>query len=411
MAEQTQKKETSLISDADCLRAISIFAGHVAHEFNNFLIPLTAYPQIIREALPPDSQEKDLVGVIEKTAKDMTAVTRQLMALSARDSQVGRVLDISQLVENVVMQVKTSPESRNVTIDFVPSSDLVQVTGSGDGVRDAVECLCWNAVEAAGDGGRVTVKTDSVGMDNCSTASGLMLGAGRYVVITVNDTGAGVPEQLRTKIFEPFFTTKKGATRRRAGLGLAIVYRVARDHYGAIDVESGPGKETSFKLYLSAGDHSAVEHGQQRVAVQAAAPAPASGGPLIPRDRMRLLIVDDEKTIQRLFNMILSPALPGVKIDMASNGAEALDRFSSGHHGVVLMDLHMPVMDGYAAFTRIERLCLDKNWEMPPVVFCTGYAPPDTVLTVVRQDSRHCLLSKPVSGEALITAVKTRLTA
>jgi signal transduction histidine kinase len=83
-------------------------------------------------------------------------------------------------------------------------------------------------------------------MDNCPTASGLMLGAGRYAVITVNDTGAGVPEQARMKIFEPFFTTKKGTTRRRAGLGLAIVYRVARDHYGAIDVESAPGKDTSF---------------------------------------------------------------------------------------------------------------------------------------------------------------------
>jgi two-component system, cell cycle sensor histidine kinase and response regulator CckA len=409
MAEQTQKKETSLICDVDCLRAISIFAGHIAHEFNNFLIPLTAYPQIIREALPPDSQEKDLVGVMEKTARDMTAVTRQLMALSARDSQVGRVLDISSLVEKVVMQVKTAPESRNVTVDFLPSSDLVQVTGSADGVRDAVESLCWNAVEAAGEGGRVTIKTDSVETDNRSTASGLVLGAGRYAVITVNDTGAGVPEQVRAKIFEPFFTTKKGAVRRRAGLGLAIVYRVARDHYGAVDVESGPGRETSFRLYLSAGDHSVAER-EERV-VRAEAPAPVSGGPLVPRDKKRLLIVDDEKTIQRLFNMILSPALPGIKIDMASNGAEALDKFSSGHHGTVLMDLHMPVMDGHAAFMRIERLCLDKNWEMPPVVFCTGFAPPDTVMTIVRQNSKHCLLSKPVSGEALTDAVKSRLTA
>lgn len=408
MAEQTQKKEASLICDADSLKAISVFAGHIAHEFNNFLIPLTAYPQIIREGLPPDSQERELVGVIEKTARDMTAVTRQLMALSARDSQIRRVLDIDSLVEKVVAEVKASQDFKNLAINFLPSADVVQVTGSADGVRDAVESLCWNAVEAAGEGGKVTIRTSSVAMDNCSTASGLALTAGRYALITVNDTGTGVPDQVRTKIFEPFVTTKKGATRRRAGLGLAIVYMVAHNHYGAVDFESTTGKETSFKLYLSAGDHSAGNH-EQRV-VQAAAPTPTGGGPVIPRDKRRLLIVDDERTIQRLFNMILSPALPGIKIDMASNGAEALDKFSSGHHGVVLMDLHMPVMDGHAAFTRIERLCQDRNWEMSPVVFCTGFAPPDTVMTIVNQDSKHCLLSKPVSGQTLIDAVKTRLT-
>ena len=129
----------------------------------------------------------------------------------------------------------------------------------------------------------------------------------------------------------------------------------------------------------------------------------------LPCDRKRILIVDDEALIQRLFEMVLSWELPDCKIDVVSNGVEALHAFSERHHAVLLMDLHMPVMDGQAAFREIQSRCRTKNWEMPAVVFCTGYAPPASLTSVLAANGTHCLLSKPVSNEVLIDAVKSRL--
>lgn len=128
-----------------------------------------------------------------------------------------------------------------------------------------------------------------------------------------------------------------------------------------------------------------------------------------PCDNRSILIVDDEPSIVRLFKVMLSSALPGIHIDTAANGEEALESFQRKHQRVLLMDLHMPIMDGRAAFRKIEELCRAEGWDMPAVVFCTGFAPPESVKAVVAQNPAHGLLSKPVTGRALVDAVKCRL--
>jgi CheY-like chemotaxis protein len=126
-------------------------------------------------------------------------------------------------------------------------------------------------------------------------------------------------------------------------------------------------------------------------------------------DRRRILVVDDEQIIQRLFEMVLNWELPGCEVEVASNGREAVDAFCRGHHAVLLMDLHMPVMDGQAAFVELQKKCEASNWEMPSVVFCTGYAPPASLRRLVTNSTSHCLLPKPVSNETLVDAVRSRL--
>jgi CheY-like chemotaxis protein len=126
-------------------------------------------------------------------------------------------------------------------------------------------------------------------------------------------------------------------------------------------------------------------------------------------DANRVLLVDDEPSIRRLFRIILSSELPGCSVEVAENGREAVAAFGRDHHAVLLMDLHMPQMDGRRAFAEIERLCDDRNWEMPAVLFCTGYAPPDSVLGVVKSNPDHGLLLKPVNSEDLVQEVRRRL--
>ena len=119
--------------------------------------------------------------------------------------------------------------------------------------------------------------------------------------------------------------------------------------------------------------------------------------------------MDDEVRVREVFRLILSDGLPDCKIDVAANGKDALETFEKEHPSVVVMDLHMSVMDGQAAFMQLQKSCKDNNWEMPSVIFCTGFAHPETVRSIVVRNATHCLLSKPVRGETLLNVVKSRL--
>jgi len=134
---------------------------------------------------------------------------------------------------------------------------------------------------------------------------------------------------------------------------------------------------------------------------------PADGGE--PCNRARVLITDDDETVLRLFEMLIRSEVPGIVVDTAHNGAEAYASFLRGHHAVLVLDLNMPILDGRQTFVRIQGLCRDRGWEMPAVVFCTGYSPPDAVRRAVRGDRSHALLVKPVAADDIVQAVRNRL--
>ncbi|MDE0840087.1 MAG: response regulator [Kiritimatiellae bacterium] len=124
-----------------------------------------------------------------------------------------------------------------------------------------------------------------------------------------------------------------------------------------------------------------------------------------------VLIVDDEEGIRELFRTILSTYLPGVQVELVANGAEAVERFRLVHHSLLIMDLHMPVMDGLTAFIQIQDACTRESEVMPPVVFCTGYSPPDSVRALIAEGSPHHLMLKPVKPLELVGIVQKRLSA
>ncbi|MBN1670652.1 MAG: response regulator [Kiritimatiellae bacterium] len=139
----------------------------------------------------------------------------------------------------------------------------------------------------------------------------------------------------------------------------------------------------------------------------AAAQHPAAAG-LVPCDGERTLIVDDEEPIRELFGKILKEALPEVRIDYAANGQKGVELFKEGHPSVIVMDIAMPVMNGEVAFIEIQRVCREKAWKMPAVIFCTGFAPPESIRNL-RMGEGHCYLPKPVTSATLVQAVKERL--
>ena len=133
------------------------------------------------------------------------------------------------------------------------------------------------------------------------------------------------------------------------------------------------------------------------------------GGAKLPRSGRRILIVDDEKLIREVFLRVVSSGLPDCRIDVAVNGAEAVESFRTARQSVLVMDVKMPVMDGETAFNEIQKLCESENWEMPSVIFCTGYDLSGVVRDMVENSAKHCLLMKPIRNWQLIKEIQARL--
>lgn len=135
-------------------------------------------------------------------------------------------------------------------------------------------------------------------------------------------------------------------------------------------------------------------------------------GPNVRCTPRRVLIVDDNDSVRRVFKRVLQFSLPECKTDVASNGAEAVRLFGLHHHAVILMDLRMPVLDGESSFRMIEDVCRSRRWDEPSVVFCSGYIPSDGILDHIREHSRNCcLLHKPVDNKTLVASIRSRMAA
>lgn len=136
-------------------------------------------------------------------------------------------------------------------------------------------------------------------------------------------------------------------------------------------------------------------------------PAPSAGS--VAPDYMRILVVDDEANARIAIRRVIQTEMPGIIVDEAKNGPECLALFAEHHQGILTMDLSMPGMDGFTAFGEIRDLCRDNKWQMPSVVFCTGFDPPHMLMNLVANDPAFCLLRKPVSNRTLADAIRRRL--
>lgn len=400
MADSTGE---SIILDEDRFSSVATVIGRIAHDFNNLLTPLLAYPQLVPRELSKDSRAHHLLDIIEKTASDMAHINRQLLVLSAGQEYERSEVNVNTAVEQVCLEVRgTWPE---LTLEMTLDREMATIEIALEEVAEILKNLIRNAAEATDGKGRIEVCTETVQEPRRVSACDKLVEPGLYARITVRDNGPGLPADIRESAFDPFVTTKKGAGQRGSGLGLSIACRLALKYGGHLDVESSDAG-CVFQVSLPLPNVADTQTPSKSVVL---AEAGDNGGDGAPCDRNRIMVVDDEKTILRLFQMILQTGMPDVTVDLAPNGAEAVKAFQAGHHAVLLMDLHMPVMDGYAAFTAIQEICDEKVWQMPSVVFCTGFAPPDPVREIVTGSQRHHLLSKPVSGDVLVEAIKSRL--
>lgn len=390
----------SIIND-DVRNAIQAYSGRLAHDFNNLLTPLLAYPGMIASDIPPDSMARSLLRSLETAAESAVKVTRRLTDLSGVMRTSKRSFMIDDTVDAVLSNLKNLPSTVGVRIEKDLQSGL-SVYMSQDALVIAVQEICQNSLIALKGAGTLSVRVERQQYEEPFESAGGIAPAGVYRAIEIADDGIGIAEDMLKSVREPFFSGFGGGKRCGGGLGLSIAHCALRENGAYLVLESEEGCGTMATILIP-------DLEPANSIIKATAEEPDEASTASASEKPCILVVDDEPSIVDLFKLILENYLHGVTVDKASNGAEALKLFKARRYDVIVMDLHMPVMDGQTAFVEIENSCKENGWQMPSVVFCTGYSPRDSVKKAIAEGSRHTLLNKPVRSEILVKAVQARL--
>jgi signal transduction histidine kinase/ActR/RegA family two-component response regulator len=376
-AEREHLREQLL--DAQKLEAIATLAGGVAHDMNNVLGAILGLAEEVGDGL--NGRKRESVDQILLAARRGTDLTRNLLGFSRRGQYRKEQLELSSVVESVVLLLsRTLPSGIELT---TANASRSAVDGDRAQLSQALVNLCINSRDAMNGAGRLHIAVaDSLLAGDEARAHGLP--DGRYVSMTVSDTGCGMDRQTRSRMFEPFFTTKEQG--RGTGLGLAMVYGTITAHGGAIAVDTEPGRGTSIAIHLPAAERAAA-----RAPALPAAPDHAGAGGVV-------LLVDDEEMLRAVTRRALERV--GYEVIEARNGAEGVERFRARRDiGLVVLDMAMPVMGGAECFRQLR--AIDPNVR---VLLASGHT--------IEQDARACLaagalgfLEKPFRTARLLEAL------
>lgn len=369
------------------MEAIGLLAGGIAHDFNNVLTAIGGFTELVHRTLPPnDPRRADLLEVAKATTR-AEALTRHLLAVSRRQILEPTVLDINEMVADVQQLLRrTIPEDIDLQLDLSPLLEHVRADRSQ--IEQVVLNLVINAGDAMPNGGRLRITTRTVDVDDSWTRRDQPMPAGRYIRLTVSDTGTGMTQETQRRIFEPFFTTKERG--KGSGLGLATVYGIVKQSEGFIWVFSDVGRGTTFEIYLPVVHDTA----ETRVPV---APAVELGG-----GTQTILLAEDDGAVRRLARNVLTEQ--GYMVLDARDGDEALAlarRYGNVIH-LLITDVVMPGLSGRDLATRIAG-------ERPGVrvLYTSGYT--ENVMIRSGFQDGLMLLPKPFMPADLLRKVREAL--
>jgi two-component system, cell cycle sensor histidine kinase and response regulator CckA len=318
------------LRQAQKLEAVGQLAGGVAHDFNNLLTAILGYCHLMLDDVgEADPLRPDLLE-IQAAGERAAALTRQLLAFSRRQMLQPQVIDINSVVTQLGKLLRRLL-SEDVELVTKLAPDLLTVTVDPASVEQILVNLAVNARDAMPTGGRLTIETANVDLDEAYAVTHLTMTAGTYVMVAVSDSGAGMDAATRARVFEPFFTTKEQG--KGSGLGLATVYGMVRQSGGYIWVYSEPAHGTVFKVYLP-------------VTRAAAAAPPGADKAASPRGWETVLLVEDEDAVRALAREVLRRH--GYDVIEACHGVDAL-RVAERHPDTIhllITDVVMPHMSG-----------------------------------------------------------------
>ena len=318
------------LRQAQKVEAIGQLAGGIAHDFNNLLTAINGYADFLASDMPPDDPRRTDVTEIRNAGGRAAALTRQLLAFSRRQVLQPVVLDINIVMEGLAPMLRRLI-GEDVELRTHGAPDLRHVRADPAQLEQVILNLAINARDAMPRGGTLTLETAAVELDDDYLRTHPLASPGRYVQLTVSDTGTGMDAETMEHMFEPFFTTKPEG--HGTGLGLATVYGIVTQSGGHVAAYSEPGHGTTFRVYLP-------EVAETAVAPAASVAGPARGG------SETILLVEDEVAVRAFAERILAGL--GYTLLTASNGTEALAAASAHESPIDLLvtDVIMPGLNG-----------------------------------------------------------------
>jgi two-component system, cell cycle sensor histidine kinase and response regulator CckA len=369
------------------LESVGRLASGIAHDLNNILSPMLMVPPLIREAIK-DPELLKMVDLVDTNAQRGSNIIKQLLTFGRGMEGERMPVQLRSLVSEMSGIIRETFNKNIVTHQETPR-DIWLVIGDATQLHQVLMNLCVNARDAMPEGGKLTLKLENQEFDESFARMTPGARAGRYVCLSVMDSGQGIAPEHLDKIFDPFFTTKELG--KGTGLGLSTVLGIVQSHDGFIQVHSQPGRGTQFKIYLPASEVPEV-----KPAAEADGPLPKGSGELV-------LVVDDEKSVRDVTRRLLERN--GYHVIEAAEGAEGITQYVAHQKKVqvVLTDLAMPVMDGPSFIRVLRRLNPQAR-----VIAMTGYQSKSSLpvdLGVPAEDR----LSKPFNGVVLLKTLHRML--
>jgi PAS domain S-box-containing protein len=378
-----RKKLESQLMESQKMEAIGTLAGGVAHDFNNLLMGIQGYTSLMLFNLNATDQHYERLKSIEQLVRSGADLTKQLLGFARAGRYQVKVTNLTDLLKNMAaIFIRTKKE---ITVREEYQEDLYPVDADQSQLEQAFLNLFVNAWQAMPGGGHLGIEARNVVLDRVSAKS-FSVPAGKYVKVSVTDSGIGMDERTMKRIFEPFFTTKEMG--RGAGLGLATVYGIVKGHKGVINVYSEVGHGTTFNVYLPAS-----RKGLRVV-------EPIEVPEKLVKGAETVLIIDDEEMIIKVSREILEAL--GYNVITALSGREGVEAYGRRKDEIdlVILDMIMPDMEGAKAFEELKVIN-----PAVKVLLCSGYTLNNEAEAILARGCK-AFMQKPFNIQSLSVKVR-----
>ncbi len=387
---ETLSRQHAKLARATRMESLGMLAGGVAHDLNNILGPMVAFPDLIADRLEEGDRTREEILMIGKSARRASVVIQDLLSLARRGNYHLQFISLNDLLkecmESPSFRLRTQ-DHPGVRVESDLPDNLPPISGSESHLTQAILNLMINGLEAMGNAGSLTVSTRLEEVVTSPTGSFEKIEPRDYVVMSIADTGPGIKESDLDHIFEPFYSSKKMGSKSGSGLGLAVVYGVIKDHNAQIDVKSAVGMGTTFEIYFEP-QHAAI--------ITEEAKPVASGG------SERILVVDDYEQQRILTERILQQQ--GYSTSGARGGREAVHLLQREHYDLIVLDMIMEEgFDGLDTY----RECIKFKPGLKCII-ATGFSENSRVKEALSLGASQCL-HKPYTPTALGKAVREAL--
>jgi len=387
------------------MEAVGQLAGGIAHDFNNLMTGILCSAQLLKTGPGIPKSVYETADVIERAARRAAELTSQLLGFARRGMYQDVPVDLGATIQSVIQLMGGAIDPR-ITVETVLPPQPVWTHGDPTQMEQVVLNLTMNARDAMVGDGRLTFAAETLELDAAACIGRPRAKPGRYVILSVSDTGCGIHKELRDRIFEPFFTTKPIG--KGTGMGLAMVYGITRNHGGWVEVDSEVGQGSTFRVYLPAlvgpsPQYPAQEDGEAGKKGRPMRAASAAKGRARESTASCVLVVDDNEMVRKSLARMLAGL--GYSVVSAANGREAVATYGmfGSSVDVVIIDMAMPDLDGQECFQALYRL--DPNVK---AILCTG-GPADAGARDMVGKGMVDFLQKPYRAEQLATAIAKAL--